>query len=140
MTFCGSSKGCNEPSHFLAHHLASLSVGFVLCLPAMKTTIAALLAIVMLAVGGCIGFYFGLGHTKRPASTIAATTVPTASAAASGIGKFLIVSGEYIYAVGEKGTPQRGVFRINTETGESELFREFVDDKGALKLFWDHIE
>jgi hypothetical protein len=106
----------------------------------MKTTITLVLALVMLAVGGCIGFYFGAARAKRPTRAITATTMPTATVATAGIGKFQIVSGEYIYAVGERGTPQHGVFRVNTETGEAELFREFIDDKGALKLFWDHIE
>jgi hypothetical protein len=30
----------------------------------MKTPIVAVLAFMMLAVGGCTGFYFGAAHTK----------------------------------------------------------------------------
>ena len=106
----------------------------------MKTTMALVLAFVMLAVGGCIGFYFGATQAGRSALALATTSTPVAGVTASGVGKFQIVSGEYLYNSGNSGSPRRGVFKVNTETGESELFREFVDDKGGLKLFWDKIE
>lgn len=64
----------------------------------------------------------------------------TVPAVTTSIGKFQVVQGEYVYTAGNSGSTQHGVFRINTETGESELFREFLDDKGTLKLFWDKIE
>jgi len=106
----------------------------------MKTTITALLAFVLLAVGGCIGFYFGATHAKRSTLAVATPGTPATSIAPSGTGKFQIVPGEYIFTSGDRGTTQHGMFRINTETGETELFREYIDSSGKLKPFWDRIE
>jgi hypothetical protein len=101
----------------------------------MKTIIAVSLAAVLLVAGSSVGYYVGLTRAKRQYANSSAGAVVTPT-----LGKFQIVPGEYIYTSGNSGTTQHGVFRINTETGESELFREFVDDKGILKLFWDKVE
>jgi hypothetical protein len=106
----------------------------------MKTITAVLLAFVMLAVGGCIGFYFGAARTKRSALTLAAGSTPTASVVAPAVGKFQIVPGEYVHTSGNTGTVQRGVFRINTETGEASLYQDFVDTNGKLQMFWGSVD
>jgi hypothetical protein len=106
----------------------------------MKTTMALVLAFVMLVAGACFGYYFGALHGKRNARSISATAEPVPTTGGVPIGKFQIVPGEYLYTSGNTGTTQHGMFRINTETGEAGLYREFVDEKGKLQMFWTQID
>jgi len=104
----------------------------------MKTTLAALLALVMLALGGTLGFYFGTVRAKRFLPTTSGTS--TTLAVAPFVGKFQIVSGEYIFHSGQSETKENGVFRINTETGEASAYVQLVDANGKLQTYWNPIE
>jgi hypothetical protein len=105
----------------------------------MKTIIAIALGFVLLAVGGCTGFYFGAARAKRLALAVEAGNAPVESAIPATVGKFQIVTGEYIFHSGSEDK-EKGVFRVNTETGETFLYVQLVDANGKLETYWSPIE
>jgi hypothetical protein len=102
----------------------------------MRTTVAVLLIVSALIVGGCAGGYFGVlyARSKVPPALPSVTTTGAEVPA-----KFQLVSGEYVFETKGTQVKERGVFRINTETGQTSLFVYMVDPKGLLQMYWSEI-
>jgi hypothetical protein len=113
----------------------------MLCLPAMKTTMTVLLALALLAGTGLIGFYVGVARGRKQFATLADGSAPASVSVAPTTGKFQIVPGEYTSFNNSAGVPTitRSIFRIDTETGKTFLFREIVVE-GKLRVYWDEID
>ena len=105
----------------------------------MKTIISIVVGFALLAVGGCTGFYFGAAHAKRLALAVEARNAPVESAVPASVGKFQIVTGEYISHSGSEDK-EKAVFRVNTETGETFMYIQLVNANGKLETYWSPID
>ena len=86
----------------------------------MKLTIAVTLALAL--------FTFSLIYAQNRTPAVPANP-----------GRFQIVSAEYAYLGKQATLKQSGVFRINTETGQTWIYTSLEDDKGKLLQEWTPI-
>lgn len=101
----------------------------------MRTIVAILLIVSALIVGGCAGGYFGVLYARRnAASALPSVTTPNVEAPS----KFQIVPSEYVFETRDTQVKEHGIFRINTQTGETSLFVYMMDSKG-LQMYWSEI-
>ena len=88
----------------------------------MRVTLVTLLALLLLALG------ITRAQSNRP------------SAVPGNPGKFQVLSAEYIHSGKNADYKKPGVFRLNTETGETWIYVDMTDDQGKGAKFWTPIE
>jgi hypothetical protein len=87
----------------------------------MKTTIAASLVLLLFVLG--IAYSQNKGSSPNPGNP----------------GKFQIVPAEYLYMAKGATLKQPGVFRLNTETGETWIYVHLLDDQGKFVEKWSPV-
>jgi hypothetical protein len=100
----------------------------------MKTVTVVLIAVL---AGACLGGYAGFRYAQSKGPTVSKDNHPNVGESS---GRFQLIPGEYVWEGMDKEghvtqTKEHGVFRIDTQTGDTSLFT-YTSGPEGLRMYW----